>query len=249
MPYATDLSDEQWALTEPLVAAWKQERVARSATGAAGSCDLREVVNTLLHQNRTGCQWRLRPHGLTAWSAVFHYFTLWRQGGLDQRIQEILRCQAREWARRSEDPSLVIIDTQSVRVAAGVPKTTTGLDANKKTPGRKRGLAVDVLGPISHSGQTRIPDRRRPLRRRPAHGNRRRLHAVLQLAPLMTTVIDGKAMARQVRSWAADQPSPPNLAVSPGWLSLVWWRSTDDFGRRPVGGYGEGPTLASMTTA
>lgn len=42
----------------------------------------------------------------------------------------------------------MIIDTQSVRVAAGVPKETTGLDANKKTPGRKRGLAVDVLGLI-----------------------------------------------------------------------------------------------------
>ncbi|CAL9327020.1 hypothetical protein SUDANB51_00043 [Streptomyces sp. enrichment culture] len=52
----------------------------------------------------------------------------------------------RERARRLEDPSLVIIDTQSVRVAAGVPKTTTGLDTNKKTPGRKRGFAVDVLG-------------------------------------------------------------------------------------------------------
>ncbi|MFF1476649.1 transposase [Streptomyces sp. NPDC058301] len=46
------------------------------------------------------------------------------------------------------DPSLVVIDTQPVRVAAGVPKATTGLDANKRTPGRKRGLAVDVLGLI-----------------------------------------------------------------------------------------------------
>jgi hypothetical protein len=42
----------------------------------------------------------------------------------------------------------VIIATQSVRVAAGVPKETTGLDAHKKTPGRKRGLAVDVLSLI-----------------------------------------------------------------------------------------------------
>ncbi|WP_371572351.1 transposase [Streptomyces sp. NBC_01314] len=39
----------------------------------------------------------------------------------------------------------MIIDTQSVRAAAGVPKTMTGLDANKKVSGRKRGLAVDVL--------------------------------------------------------------------------------------------------------
>lgn len=40
----------------------------------------------------------------------------------------------------------MVLDSQSVRAAAGVPKTTTGLDAGKKTPGRKRGLAVDVIG-------------------------------------------------------------------------------------------------------
>ncbi len=42
----------------------------------------------------------------------------------------------------------MILDTQSVSAAAGVPKTATGLDANKKVSGRKRGLAVDVLGLI-----------------------------------------------------------------------------------------------------
>jgi transposase len=105
-------------------------------------------VNALFYQNRTGCQWRYLPHDLPAWSAVFYYFTQWRNDGLDQRIQELLRCQVRERARRLEDPSLVIIDTQSLRAAAGVPKATTGLDAAKKTPGRKRGLAVDVMGLI-----------------------------------------------------------------------------------------------------
>ncbi len=147
-PYPSDLADEQWALIEPMITAWKQDRVARSATGDPGSCDLREVVNAIFYQNRTGCQWRYLPHDLPAWSAVFYYFTLWRQDGLDQRIQELLRCQVRERARRLEDPSLVILDTQSVRAAAGVPKTTTGLDVNKKVSGRKRGLAVDVLGLI-----------------------------------------------------------------------------------------------------
>ncbi|MCX4430030.1 transposase [Streptomyces mirabilis] len=137
--------DEQWALIKPMITAWKQDRVGRSATGDPGVCDLREVVNAIFYQNRTGCQWRYPPHDLPAWSAVFYYFTLWRQDGLDQRIQELLRCQVREKARRLEDPSLVIIDTQSVRAAVGVPKTTTGLDANKRTPGRKRVLAVDVL--------------------------------------------------------------------------------------------------------
>ncbi|WP_164493827.1 transposase, partial [Streptomyces sp. ADI93-02] len=92
----SDLADEQWALIEPMITAWKQDRVARSATGDPGSCDLREVVNAIFYQNRTGCQWRYLPHDLPAWSAVFYYFGLWRQDGLDQRIQELLRCQVRE---------------------------------------------------------------------------------------------------------------------------------------------------------
>ncbi|AUY53777.1 IS5 family transposase [Streptomyces sp. CB01881] len=119
-----------------------------SSTGDPGSCDLREIVNAIFHQNRTGCRWRYPPHDLPSWSAVFYYFGLWRQDGPDQRIQELLRCQVRERARRSGDPSLVIIDTRSVRAAAGVPKTTTGPDANKKVSGHKRGLAVDVMGLI-----------------------------------------------------------------------------------------------------
>ncbi len=40
----------------------------------------------------------------------------------------------------------MILDTQSVRAATGVPAVTTGKDAAKRMPGRKRGLAVDVLG-------------------------------------------------------------------------------------------------------
>ncbi|MEV6031059.1 transposase [Nonomuraea sp. NPDC052116] len=47
---------------------------------------------------------------------------------------------------RLADPSLVVLDTQSVHLAAGVPATTTGRDAARKVPGRKRGLAVDVFG-------------------------------------------------------------------------------------------------------
>lgn len=40
----------------------------------------------------------------------------------------------------------MVLDTQSVHAAAGVPASTTGRDPAKRVPGRKRGLAVDVLG-------------------------------------------------------------------------------------------------------
>jgi transposase len=87
-------------LVEPVIMAWKRERVARSAAGGLGGCDLREVVNAIFCQNRTGCQWRCLPHDVPVWSAVFYCFTRWREDGLDQRIQGLLRCQVREKARR-----------------------------------------------------------------------------------------------------------------------------------------------------
>src|SRR5919198_5173556 len=63
-------------------------------------------------------------------------------------IHDLLRCQVREKVGRAEDPTAVVLDTQSVRAANHVPANTTGKDAAKRVPGRKRGLAVDVLGLI-----------------------------------------------------------------------------------------------------
>ncbi|MEU6095048.1 transposase [Streptomyces sp. NPDC047079] len=52
----------------------------------------------------------------------------------------------RERAGRAEDPSLVVPDPQSLHAAVNIPASTTGRDAAKKVPGRKRGIAVDVIG-------------------------------------------------------------------------------------------------------
>ncbi|MFD5343417.1 IS5 family transposase [Streptomyces anulatus] len=143
-PYPSDLSDGQWSLIEPVVTAWKDRH--RSVSGHQGAYAMREIVNTIFYQGRTGCQWAYLPHDLPQKSATYYYFAAWRDDGTDQVIHELLRCQVREKARRLEDPTLVVLDTQSVRVAAGVPASTTGRDAGKRVPGRKRALAVDVLG-------------------------------------------------------------------------------------------------------
>lgn len=60
-PYPSDLSDEQWVLIEPVITAWQQDCAGRSATGDLGICGLREVVNAIFYQGRTGCQWRCLP--------------------------------------------------------------------------------------------------------------------------------------------------------------------------------------------
>jgi transposase len=143
-PYPSDLSDGQWALIEPVITAWKDRH--RSVSGHQGAYDMREIVNAILYQGRTGCQWAYLPPDLPPKSATYSYFAAWRDDGTDQVIHELLRCQVRERARRLQDPTLVVLDTQSVHAAAGVPAATTGHDPAKRVPGRKRGLAVDVLG-------------------------------------------------------------------------------------------------------
>jgi len=143
-PYPSDLTDEQWKLIEPVITAWKAEHP--SATGHQGKYAMREIVNTILYQNRTGCQWKYLPHDLPPKSATYYYFAAWRDDGTDQTVHDLLRWQLRESRKRLADPSLVVLDTQSIHAAVGVPADTTGKDASKKVPGRKRCLAVDVLG-------------------------------------------------------------------------------------------------------
>ncbi|NUK71058.1 IS5 family transposase [Streptomyces lunaelactis] len=143
-PYKSDSSDERWALIEPVITAWKAEH--RSVSGHEGGYAMREIVNALLYQSRTGCQWDYLPHDLPPRGAVYYYFAKWRDDGTDQTIHDLLHWQGRGEKRRLADPSLVVLDTQSFHAAAGVPAGTTGRDAAKKVPGRKRGLAVDVLG-------------------------------------------------------------------------------------------------------
>ncbi|KOU36438.1 IS5 family transposase [Streptomyces sp. WM6378] len=144
MPYSSDVGDEQWALVEPVLTAWKAGHP--SVSGHQGKYAMREIVNAVLYQNHSGSQWDLLPHDLPPAGAVKYYFYKWRDDGTDQTIHDLLRWQLREKRKRLADPSLVVLDTQSIHAAVGVPAATTGKDAAKWVPGRKRCLAVDVLG-------------------------------------------------------------------------------------------------------
>uniref|UniRef100_UPI001F09E2F6 transposase n=2 Tax=Streptomyces scabiei TaxID=1930 RepID=UPI001F09E2F6 len=46
-PYKTDVSDEQWALVEPVIVAWKAAHP--SVSGCQGRYAMREIVNALLY--------------------------------------------------------------------------------------------------------------------------------------------------------------------------------------------------------
>jgi len=57
-----------------------------------------------------------------------------------------LRIQVRQALGRNPDPTAAAADSQSVRAAETVAKTSRGYDAGKKINGRKRHIVVDTCG-------------------------------------------------------------------------------------------------------
>lgn len=136
--YPTDLTDEQWAITEPLLPPAK-------AGGRPREVDLREVMNSILYLNRTGCQWDMLPHDLLPKSTVYEYFAQWRDDGTWHQVMAALPAQVRVNAQREATPSAACIDSQSVKTTE-IGGDHRGYDGGKKLKGRKRHLLVDTLG-------------------------------------------------------------------------------------------------------
>jgi len=136
-PYLTDLTDEQWDVLKDLIP-------PAPTGGRPRSTDLREVLNTLFYQVKTGCQWDMLPHDLLPKSTVRDYFTQWRDDGTWQRITDALRQRVRTAAGREPTPSAAIIDSQTVKTTEVGGER--GYDGGKKINGRKRHIAVDTLG-------------------------------------------------------------------------------------------------------
>ncbi len=53
-----------------MIAAWKNRH--RSVSGHQAAYDVREIVNAILQQSRTGYQWAYLPHDLSQKSATYY---------------------------------------------------------------------------------------------------------------------------------------------------------------------------------
>ena len=138
--YRSDLTDEQWVILEPMLPPARTQH-----GGTPRRVNLRAVLDPLLYQNRTGCQWDMLPHDLLPKSTVYEYFAQWRDDGTWAKVVHQLRTRVRVQAGRAPTPSAACIDSQSVKTTE-VGGQERGYDGGKKIKGRKRHVLVDTIG-------------------------------------------------------------------------------------------------------
>src|SRR3569833_4053796 len=137
--YPSDLSDDEWAMVEPLLP-------PPGEGGRPEKHPRRAVVDAILYVVRTGCAWRALPADFPPWQTVYWYFVRWEKRRVTLRMLDVLRQQVRHVDGRGGQPTAGIIDSQSVKGADTVGRDTRGYAAGKKINGRKRFIVTDTLG-------------------------------------------------------------------------------------------------------
>ncbi len=130
----SELSDAQWKIIEEIL---NDQRKRKH--------NLRAVINGILKLLRTGCQWRNLNHSEQSWQVIYYYFRKWKKDGTLERLNSELNKKERKRQGKSDTPSMLCIDSQSVKSVPFVNKDK-GIDGNKLVNGRKRHLIVDTLG-------------------------------------------------------------------------------------------------------
>jgi len=130
----TELTNSEWQIIENLFENNRKRKY-----------DLREILNAILKLTRTGCQWRNLDEKYPPWQSVYYYFRKWQKDGTWTSVITLLVQLEREKHGRHKEASMAAIDSQSVKIGSFI-SIETGFDGFKKTNGRKRHIAVDILG-------------------------------------------------------------------------------------------------------
>lgn len=106
--YPSDLSDREWEILKPLLPTPK-------GFGHPVNVDFREILNGIFYVQRTGCQWEMLPHDLPPYSTVYHYFRKWQRKGVWEEIHDQVREKLRVSLGKTEQSTVAIADSQSVK--------------------------------------------------------------------------------------------------------------------------------------
>jgi transposase len=143
--YSSDMTDEQWAVLEPLLPVMLCLTVLG---GRPEKHSRRAMIDAMFYIADNGCKWRNLPRDFPKWKTVHAMFARWKADGAWAGVVDLLRARVRAAEGRNPEPSAAVIDSQSVHESAEgvVPAATSGFDGHKKVNGRKRHLMADTLG-------------------------------------------------------------------------------------------------------
>jgi putative transposase len=108
-PYPSDLTDAHWQLLEPLLPPRRDPR------GAKPKHSRLALLNAIFYVTRYGCTWNALPHDFPPYKTVQDFHRKLVKRGVWERIMDALRCQVRQQAKREPEPSIVVMDSQSVK--------------------------------------------------------------------------------------------------------------------------------------
>jgi transposase len=92
--------------------------------------DVRDVVNAIFYRADNGVKWRNLPCDFPAWQTVYGYYRLWARLGIWEQINTTLVQQVRLREGGEAEPSLAIIDSQSVKLGQKGGKNTGWMGTN-----------------------------------------------------------------------------------------------------------------------
>ena len=139
--YISDLTDAAWNFIEHFIPRAKSNN---TTGGRPEKYPKREIINSILYVISSGCRYVDIPHDLPPGGITWKYFNRWSKNGTWKKMNTYLRKFVRTCVGRTEDPSIGIIDSQSIKGTDIALET--GYDAGKKIKGRKRHLLTDTEG-------------------------------------------------------------------------------------------------------
>jgi transposase len=107
--YPSDLTDEQWSQLEPLLPPRRDPR------GAKPKHSRRTLLNAIFYLTRYGVTWDALPHDFPPYKTVQDFHRKLVKRGVWERMMDTLRQQVRQQAGRDPNPSVVVMDSQSVK--------------------------------------------------------------------------------------------------------------------------------------
>jgi transposase len=123
--YESDLTDEEYALIEPLL---PPER----------SISRRSLINGILYVLTTGCQWRQLPKDFPPKSTTHDYFVELQCTGVLTRIHHALYAEVRVLEGRAATPTLAVVDSQTVKSAEKGGRRLIRLDMTRARKSRAK---------------------------------------------------------------------------------------------------------------